>query len=58
MDRRRHRPNETKHLRKPYYFSEWDYCRPCGHLQHYERFKVYNPPPEKRDVMRESGAIL
>ena len=24
------------------YYREWDYCRGCKHLQHYEHFKVWN----------------
>lgn len=27
-------------LRQPYFFSEWDYCVPCKHVQHYEKYKV------------------
>lgn len=22
-----------------YYFTQWDYCLDCGHLQHYEQYK-------------------
>ncbi len=31
-----------EHSTKPhsnYFFTEWDYCKPCGHLQHYEQYK-------------------
>lgn len=28
-----------------YYFTEWDYCLSCGHLQHYEEFKKYPDRP-------------
>src|ERR1700676_2129738 len=42
MERRFREPNETAHLLKPYYFSEWDYCKVCRHVQHYEKYKVYN----------------
>lgn len=24
---------------KSYFFTEWDYCKPCGHVQHYEQYK-------------------
>ena len=24
---------------KSYFFTEWDYCRKCSHVQHYEKFK-------------------
>jgi len=37
MERRAHKENPDK----VYFFSEWDYCKPCGHLQHYEKFKIY-----------------
>ncbi len=36
MERRKHRENPTS---KTYFYSEWDYCKPCGHVQHYEEFK-------------------
>jgi len=42
MQRREHSNISTKLLKKPYYFSEWDYCKPCGHIQHYESKKVLN----------------
>jgi hypothetical protein len=42
MERRKHRVIGAKQLNKTYYYSEWDYCKPCGHLQHYEQFKVYS----------------
>jgi len=37
MERRSHQQPPTK---KPFYFSEWDYCPACRHVQHYERYKV------------------
>ena len=40
MERRSHRPTEKSYLLKPYHYSEWDYCKPCGHVQHYEKYKV------------------
>ena len=36
MERREHKEIPTT---KTYYFKKWDYCQPCGHLQHYEEFK-------------------
>lgn len=24
---------------KSYFFTEWDYCKLCSHVQHYEKFK-------------------
>jgi hypothetical protein len=42
MERRYHSVNETAMMHKAYYFSEWDYCKPCRHIQHYEKFKVHN----------------
>ena len=24
---------------KTYFYTEWDYCKKCGHIQHYEQFK-------------------
>ena len=44
MERRKHAPNETAYLSRPYYFSEWDYCPNCRHVQHHEKFKVINRP--------------
>ena len=38
---RREKPVGFK-TNKRYYFSEWDYCKDCGHLQLYEHYKVFN----------------
>jgi hypothetical protein len=27
---------------KSYFYTEWDYCRPCQHVQHYDQFKSAN----------------
>lgn len=36
MERRMHRfPPKDKN----YFFTKWDFCRPCHHIQHYEEFK-------------------
>jgi len=53
MERRKHRPNETAHLLKPYYFAEWDYCKNCGHVQHYEKFKIVNQTPKVNGMPKE-----
>lgn len=37
MDRRKHPPH-WKHI-KSYYYTEWDYCESCKHVQHYDKFK-------------------
>lgn len=42
MQRRSHASLTTKILKQPYYFKEWDYCRRCKHVQHYEEFKIFN----------------
>lgn len=44
MERRKHSKIGQKQLNKTYYFSEWDYCRDCNHVQFYEKFKVYSKP--------------
>jgi type II secretory ATPase GspE/PulE/Tfp pilus assembly ATPase PilB-like protein len=41
------KPMTTKRRKVPpsncttFYFSQWDVCQDCHHMQHYERFKVY-----------------
>lgn len=47
MERRNHKPAETAYLKKAYYYSEWDYCGRCKHVQHYERYKIRNDLPKK-----------
>ena len=44
MQRRGHKYLTDKQKRQPFYFSEWDVCvtYPCRHLQHYDKYKVYN----------------
>ena len=42
MQRREHKEITQKILNQPYYFSEWDVCRPCHHIQMYEYKKVFN----------------
>lgn len=35
MERRK----RTKPVDKPFYYTEWDYCIGCKHIQHYDDFK-------------------
>ena len=42
MERRKHSYLSPELLDKPYYFTEWDYCKKCGYVQHYERYKIKN----------------
>lgn len=37
MERRKH-PEHWKNT-KSYYFTKWDYCQKCKHVQHYDEFK-------------------
>lgn len=37
MERRSH-PGHYIH-RKSYFYTEWDFCSKCKHIQHYEEFK-------------------
>ena len=41
-EHRKHASITNKLLNKPYFFLEWDYCKPCGHIQHYEQYKITN----------------
>lgn len=50
MQRRRHREIGDKQLNKAYYFSEWDYCPACKHVQHYDKFKVFNKNDKAKRV--------
>lgn len=39
-----HNPMQRRKRVKPpidktYFFTEWDYCRNCRHVQHYEKYK-------------------
>jgi len=42
MERRGHLENDERVKQKVYYFTEWDYCKACVHVQHYDHFKVSN----------------
>ena len=37
MERRKH-PAHWKSS-KTYYYTQWDFCKKCQHVQHYEEFK-------------------
>ena len=37
MERRKHSPSWIS--RKSFYYTEWDWCGGCKHIQHYEQFK-------------------
>ena len=37
MQRRKH-PAHWK-SKKTYYYTEWDYCNKCQHVQHYDKYK-------------------
>lgn len=37
MERRKHPPHWKN--TKTYYFTEWDYCKSCQHIQHYDKYK-------------------
>lgn len=45
MERRTHK--STANITKAYYFSEWDYCPDCCHVQHYEKYKIINENKRK-----------
>ena len=52
MERReRIKPPKTK----TYFYKEWDYCLPCNHVQHYDRFKSAQwQEDEQRDNLFKS----
>lgn len=35
MERREH----TSRPKTEYFYTEWDYCKNCKHVQHYEKYK-------------------
>ena len=35
MERRGHKETPGK----TWYYKKWDYCQPCRHVQHYEKFR-------------------
>jgi len=52
MERCQHGPEWQPKPMQPYYFSYWDRCKPCGHVQHYEAAKVH------LDVREPEGTLL
>jgi hypothetical protein len=57
MQRRGHTTISDKQLKQPYYYSEWDYCYPCKHVQHYEKFKVFNVSYRKPEHIQDYEEI-
>jgi len=50
MERRKHDKIGEKQLNKTFYFSEWDYCKPCNHVQFYEDYKVFSKNYESKFI--------
>lgn len=42
MERRKHKEVLDFLKEQPFYFSEWDYCRPCKYVLHHEEYKITN----------------
>lgn len=57
MERRKHPEGYFKkqYTGQSYYFSEWDYCKGCVHIQHYEKFKK---PFEKFSGVRPINSLF
>lgn len=49
MERRAHREIPKT---ETYYFTEWDYCRNCKHIQLYEEFKSI--PTIEEEIERQN----
>ncbi len=43
MIRRKRRKITENLLKKPYYFTEWDFCENCKYVKHYQQYKVKKP---------------
>lgn len=56
MERRSHILITPKELSKSYYYTEWDVCPPCKHVQHYDKYKIMNKN-EKSEYLRHRGEI-
>lgn len=41
MQRFKHGPSWKPKARQPYFFAYWDICKPCRHIQMYEKAKVF-----------------
>ena len=53
MERRKHKFFTGKqHLNKSY-FTEWDACPNCNHIQHYEKYRQ----PITPEVLKEKGRL-
>lgn len=39
MEARKHINTQT--IKTVYYYSQWDYCKSCHHVQHYDKYKVW-----------------
>lgn len=39
---------------KTYFFTEWDYCLKCGHVQHYDEFKC----PNWKEIERQQSFLI
>jgi len=63
MQRRCHKPDWKPKRNQPYYFSYWDVCGKCRHIQLYEATKVWvnghrkeefhhSPKPESDEAFR------
>lgn len=42
MHTKKHPIITEKELSKLYYYSQWDVCFKCKHVQHYDKYKVYS----------------
>lgn len=42
METRKHKEILAFLKEKPYYYIQWDYCRPCKYVQHSDEFKKIN----------------
>lgn len=53
MDRRSH-PNHWK-PKKSYFYTKWDMCKKCKHIQHYEEFKsdTWKENERREDFLRK-----
>ena len=57
MEKRSHSDLQTSHLNKVYYFTEWDYCQSCKHVQHYDDKKVWSNTKQAK-IVRNIQASL
>lgn len=55
MERREHARLTEKLLKKKFYYSEWDVCSRCKHIQHYDELKVYNKPCDATEIERQEA---